>query len=519
MTTLPAIRRNTVRYLLSFSFLLLTAPALSAQLTQEGVNRADATITPADVAQHIDVIAHDSMRGRLTPSPELNQVAGYIAGQFAEMGLRPLGDAETFIQEYAIRMTRLQSDRVTVRLGERALSVDGELRLAFANDLPENIVGDVVLAHGSPAAGMPETSFRGKIVLFVLPSPSGALTPELFQNMPAIATQGPAAVLIISDRDASAFADSRATFDLEIPQTTWSSEGLFGFPVMETRRDLLRDVLAEQGVDLDAAFAESDQALTATPLPDLEVELRFPRTVLSTESAPNVVGLWEGSDPELRDEYVIVSAHMDHIGAGPAMDGDSINNGADDDASGTAAILEMAEAFVDLGQAPRRSIIFLAVSGEEQGLWGSDYFTTHSPVDLTNVVANLNLDMIGRNSPDTIVAIGQEHSNLGETLGDVVGRHPEFGLSAIADPWPEEQIFFRSDHFNFAKRGIPILFLTSGTHDDYHQVTDELENLDTDKVSRVARMMFHMAMAVAQISERPEWNQESYKAIVAGGGN
>ena len=505
--------------LLTFLAFLLPTPAVSVQITQEGVNRADATSTSSDVAQHIGVIAHDSMLGRTTPSAELNQVAAYVAGRFGDLGLLPRGDGDTFLQEYSIRMTRLQDDKVGVQVGGRALSVDGEIRLVFPNDPTEAITGDVVLVRGSAAAGLPKASVADKIVLVVLPSPSGALFPELSVNMPALASQSPTAVIIITDREASLFADSRTTFQLDIPQPTWEVSSPFRFPLFETRREILDEVLSGHGVDLERAFAESGQAMTVTPLPDLQVDIRLPREVESTETAPNVVGVWQGSDPKLRDEYVVLSAHMDHIGVGPPKaSGDSIYNGADDDASGVAAILEIAEACVALGVAPRRSIIFLAVSGEEQGLWGSDFFASHSPVPMGDIVADLNLDMIGRNSPDTIVAIGPEHSDLGATLSDVVGRHPEFGLTAIDDPWPAEQLFFRSDHFNFARLGVPILFLTSGTHEDYHQVTDELINLDTDKVSRVARLMFHMAMAVAQITERPEWNEESYRTIVAGGG-
>ncbi|RMH23046.1 MAG: M28 family peptidase, partial [Gemmatimonadetes bacterium] len=151
-------------------------------------------------------------------------------------------------------------------------------------------------------------------------------------------------------------------------------------------------------------------------------------------TAPNTVGILRGSDPELADEYVVFSAHMDHVGVGrPDASGDSIYNGADDDGSGTTAIVELAEAFASLPTPPRRSLIFVTVSGEERGLWGSAWFASHMPVPAEAVVADLNIDMIGRNWPDTIVAIGRQQSELGPILEEVNAAHPELGMTAIDD--------------------------------------------------------------------------------------
>ena len=158
---------------------------------------------------------------------------------------------------------------------------------------------------------------------------------------------------------------------------------------------------------------------------------------------------------------------MDHLGITPGQP-DSVNNGADDDASGTTGVMELAEAFSRPGARPKRSIIFLTVSGEEKGLWGSLYFSEHPPVPIDRIVADLNMDMIGRNWRDTIVAIGKEHSDLGTTLARVNRAHPELGMTAIDDRWPEERFYFRSDHYNFARKGVPILFFFNGVHADYH---------------------------------------------------
>lgn len=511
------LRRRTVAFGAAMLALAGTIPAQTrAQLTHEAVTRAEATMSADDVADHIGVIAHDSMRGRQTPSPELEKVAEYIAGRFGEWGLQPFGDDGSFLQRYAVRMTRIDGPKAAVRIGLADLEIGTGVRVAFPNDPDPSISGDVVLVRGSAGLGVPSEPVAGKIVLMVQPSPSGALFPELSQNLPAIGPQLPAAIIVISDRSDAAFADGNDTFNQVIPQPTWEVENAFAFPVIEARADAVRGALAEVGVDLDRAFEESSEAMTITPLPELEVEIELPRIVESTLTAPNVVAVREGTDPELRGEYVVVSAHIDHIGVGDG-EGDVTYNGADDNASGTAAVMEIAEAFAALEPGTARSVIFLLVSAEEHGLWGSSYFATHSPVDLSQVVADLNLDMVGRNWADTIVAIGGEHSDLGETLQGVIDFHPELGLDAIPDPWPQQQLYSRSDHFNFAKRGVPILFFTNGVHEDYHEVTDEAARIDNDKVSRVSRLVFHVAMAVAQIPARPEWNQESFQAIVGGG--
>ena len=234
--------------------------------------------------------------------------------------------------------------------------------------------------------------------------------------------------------------------------------------------------------------------------------------------APNVVAVLEGSDPTLRDEYVVYSAHMDHVGVRtPDEAGDSIWNGADDNASGTTAVLEVAEAMAALPEAPRRSIMFVLVSGEERGLWGSANFADNPPVPAERMVANLNADMVGRNWPDTIVAIGKEHSDLGETLERVNALHPELGMTAIDDLWPEENFYRRSDHYNFARKGVPILFFFNGTHEDYHGRDDEVDRIDNDKAARIARLLFYLGYEVAEADARPQWNPDSYAEIVEGG--
>jgi hypothetical protein len=230
--------------------------------------------------------------------------------------------------------------------------------------------------------------------------------------------------------------------------------------------------------------------------------------------APNAVGILPGTDPLLRNEYVVFSAHIDHVGFSTGQSGDSIFNGADDDASGTAAVIELARAFSLPGARPRRSLIFVGVSGEERGLLGSEYFTTNPPVPLKQMVANINLDMIGRNWRDTIAVIGREHSDLGETVLRVALAHPELKMMPVADRWPEENFFFRSDHFNFARRGVPAIFFFNGTHADYHRPGDSPEKIDAEKEARIVRLVFFVGREIGDAPRRPAWKPASFEKIV-----
>ena len=284
----------------------------------------------------------------------------------------------------------------------------------------------------------------------------------------------------------------------------------------EIRDEVLSGLLSEHGMDLNSLRNTSNVEALGTS--GMQASLSPRSEMVKQDSAPNVVGILEGSDPDLRNEYIAYSAHMDHVGIGnPDANGDSIYNGADDDASGTIGIVEIAEAFAGMEVKPKRSSIFLLVSGEEKGLWGSAFFADNPPVPADQIVANLNADMIGRNWSDTVVVIGKEHSDLGATLNQIAEVHPELGLEPIDDIWPEERFYFRSDHYNFARKGVPILFFFSGVHEDYHQPSDEVELIDTEKAARISKMIFYLGNEVANNPMRPEWNPDSYQEIVVEG--
>jgi outer membrane murein-binding lipoprotein Lpp len=224
----------------------------------------------------------------------------------------------------------------------------------------------------------------------------------------------------------------------------------------------------------------------------------------------NTVGVVRGSDPQRRDEFVVFSAHLDHLGVLHGTGGDTIFNGADDNASGVATLLELAEAFAELGSTPPRSIVFIAFAGEEDGLLGSSYFSSHPTFSLESTIALLNIDMVGRSADNgvsdprnSVAAIGQERSFLGGLSNRVATAHPELEIALLADPWPEEGLFGRSDQLHFFRQGIPVLLFTTGLHEDYHRPSDEAELLDYIKMMRIARLLFHIGFELASLEAVP----------------
>ena len=287
-------------------------------------------------------------------------------------------------------------------------------------------------------------------------------------------------------------------------------------PVTALRYERARELFAAAGQDLDALAAKAKTGtIEPVVLTGTTASVAVPVGEL-TRFPPNVVAVLPGTDPVLKNTYVVLSAHMDHIGVtAPDARGDSINNGADDDASGTTAVVEVAEAFVTSGVRPLRSIIFLNVSGEEKGLLGSQYFSEHPVVPLTSIVADINIDMIGRNAADTVVAIGQDYSSLGPTTQGIAAKHPELHLTVSRDIWPQERFFFRSDHYNFARKDIPAIFFFSGVHEDYHRPSDQVEKINGDKAARIAKLAYYLARDIADGRAAPKWTEQGLKEVHA----
>jgi peptidase M28-like protein len=521
---------------MSLLFLAALASPLAAQSRSRGqaqdgnaaARNAAATITEADYRRRIFLIADDSMGGRGTPSPGLEKAAAYIASEFQRLGLRPGGDSGTYFQRYRLRISAMDSSSYVMAMGRGAhghwmLGRDALYFRSVGGPPPTGAVtGPLVLMAGLSADTthpFGDVDVRGALVLYV---------PRAGTNMGPFAQRlqqaGALGLIMLSEAQGSFFQRSAASaFAPSVSRV--DGPGTPGLPLFVVRDSSAMSVLTAAGEDL-AALRGNGTPFVARALTGFTSTFDLRRRVASETTAPNVIGILEGSDPTLRSEYVFLTAHMDHVGLAGAGNGctargaDSICNGADDDGSGTVGVLEAAQAFAGLSQRPRRSVVFMTVSGEERGLWGSDYYTTHPTLPLENTVADINMDMIGRyynNQPgwrDTIVVIGKEHSSLGATANRITQEHPELSMQLIDDIWPEEQFYRRSDHFNFARRGVPILFFFNGTHPDYHQVSDSPDKIDAEKAARIVQMAFYIVLDVANTTERPQWNPESRRQIV-----
>lgn len=495
------------------------APAALAQ--DRPVTAAD-RIT-ADVLLHrIGTLAHDSMGGRDTPSPELERAAAWIAAEFHRYRLAPGGDDGSFIQRYPLHRARLVPAR-------SFLSIGGSERLEFDRDAAwvtggrGGVAGGrvVVLAGPQEASRLETIGVRGATVLVLAgTTPQGSLPPQAQILLTELLRQQVGVVVFAAN-----FADSVWTrYETQQRRVMLSApwQDMELAPVLVARDSALAPILARHGVDV--AAIRGSGATYLSPAPDLSITATIATEVLEAVDAPNVVGILEGADPALRDEYVVYTAHMDHIGIAGSESGchaqgaDTICNGADDNASGAAVIMTIAEALAAEVPRPRRSIAFVLVSGEEHGLRGSDWFARRPPDPIGHIdriVAALNADNVARNRPDALFAIGRRDSDLGLALQRVAEAHEELGITSLLDlSAGQEGFYYRSDHYSFARRGVPAIFFSTGIHTDYHQPTDDVGRVDADKAARIGRLMLYLGRDIADADARPQWEPESARRIV-----
>jgi hypothetical protein len=478
-------------------------PAPAPDAGRAAVVQAKRTITAQDMERRIGALAADSMRGRDTPSPELEKAATYLAHEFRTMGLEPAGDNGTFIQRWPYVQAALDPAAVVLRLrGQAATAPRYGVDYFLVPGTQARVEGPVYYAGSAaqvtelPAAG------RGAVILFDLPlAELGAEWQTQLVSALGIAMRaGAAAVGVVLDP-----AFPPASIAELAPQVAGQQAPV---PVFGVSRRAAEAMFTAAGTNLQRVRPPAAVGRAV-------IEIEAART--GTEhQPPNVVAMIRGRDPALRNTYVVLTAHFDHVGVGaPDATGDSIFNGADDNASGTAALVEIAQAFAALPERPARSVLFLAVSGEEKGLLGSMHFARNPTVPREGIIANINMDMISRNAPDTLIAIGQEYSTFEQILEEVLAAHPEVGLTVIRDPYPQEQLFFRSDQLSFIQQGIPALFFFTGLHEDYHRQSDRPERSKPDKAARVAQLAFLIAHRVANDPTAPQWTEEGRRQVEA----
>jgi len=493
------------------------ARPLSAQDTP-AARQAAAAITPELIRQHVFVLADDSMRGRKTPSPELEAATQYAASQLRRAGLPPGGDRQSYFQRYPVEQVQVLTDSAALwTTGTQPMRWTYGVEYAphpyndFADWTAQGsavlLVGDL----GGPVS-FDTVSLRGRVL--VVPLTAAGFGPHFGR----IAAWQPAAALRVVDVPDSSIA--RLATAAARPTTRIPGAIMARPPMLVVTDRAAQPLVARAGVDLgELRRSRTDRVLRAIPLGDAVVHVRLRTRPVVHQDPANVIAILEGADPALRNEYVIYTAHMDHLGVGDPIGGDSIYNGADDNASGTAAVLAVASAFASLPSPPRRSVMFVLVTGEEGlGGGGSEYFLRNPPVPVPAMAANFNADMVGRNWRDTVVVVGRRDSDLGHTVDSVTAVLPELGL-AVADtssrPGDASEVYsLWSDHAAFIRRGIPFLYFYSGMHPDYHGMGDSPDKIDAEKLARISRLMFYIGLRVANADTRPRWDPDSYARLV-----
>ena len=462
-------------------FLLFLTLISIAGWSQKGKpERYAKTITAADLKKQLYIIAGPEMEGRETATAGQRKAAAYIESEFKRIGLQP-GANGSYQQLFPVYQDSLLDARLEVDGKAFALNTDFNVSMNSSLDATLRFSEVVFMAPGIAADSVKATNLAGKLVLV---QAAGG------NQLSALQDKGIAAILLVS----SAY-----------PRTTPAlvkSQMLYAFkksirPQQFTISPAVAQAILKTSVD-SAKLELGIKTYKANVLLDVKKE--------NTElQSSNVIGVLPGTD--LKDEYLFITAHYDHIGKRDTV----INYGADDDGSGTVSIIELAEAFVKAkaaGNGPRRSIAFMAVSGEEKGLWGSEYYGDHPLFPLEKTTADLNIDMIGRIDPkrkigdslNYVYVVGDDKlsSDL-RTISEAVNKkYTKLELDyKYNDPEDKEFIYYRSDHYNFAKNGVPIIFYFNGTHADYHRPTDTPDKINYPLLAKRAQLVFYTAWEMA----------------------
>ena len=523
----------------------------AASVNRNAANAAQ-NITAAQLRRDLFVIASDEMRGRDTPSPELDRAAELIADRMRRAGLRGGGDNGTFFQTMMLTRSRVNPAETQVEINGRAFRFGQDFLPGNAN---ANTSGQLVYAgHGWVVRSKNIDAYRGidvrdKFVVVLGGNRPPGITAEDVSGRQGTDWQEPFAYarangargMILIPRaaqphDSPQWRNRQRSLErgaLEVEAFAAAMTGGSGanagtpLPTLTIGPEMVNALFAGEQADgaeiMRRANGEAGAAFALAPDKTLRLNIN-----LNTQRVPtrNVIAIYDGGDRRLRNEYVAVGAHYDHVGVGaPDQSGDTIYNGADDDGSGTVAMIAMAEALARSRTRPRRSFVFIWHAGEEKGLWGARYFAENPTIPLNQIVAQLNIDMIGRSRrPDDTSAANRDLTGpnevyligptiMSDDLGELSARVNRGYLNLtfnnrydnLTSP---DRFFFRSDHYHYARNGIPALFYFSGVHEDYHRPSDTPDKIDYEKLERIARTIFVTGWEIADRTERPRVNAQ-----------
>ena len=512
----------------------------AAALLLVAANDAPLPEDQAAMRAHVAFLADDALKGRQTGSPEFDVAAAYVAAQMQAAGLAPAGENGTWRQTVPLVAARPLGATATLTRGVKPVALElgsdfiGRASLTHAE---REVAGEVVFAgYGvvDPTRGIDDyrgLDVRDRIVAVLYGTQPG-LNSEVAAHYgdravkaDLAARRGARGIVFIES------ASTRASYDFQAIVESWSG------PSMNwARSDDARAVAAPQLAAISQAGAEklfagsklnwsrvraADAAKRPVPTGPLAVTAAFSqKSEIVRLTSANIVGRLAGSDPALGSEHVVLTAHLDHIGVGEPVNGDAINNGAMDNAMGIAAMLEVARTFRDADTPPKRSLLFVALTAEEEGLIGSDYFARHPTVPRGAIVANVNLDMpIMTYKFEDIVAYGADRSSIGPALAAVATAQ---GLRLSPDPAPEESNFVRTDHYSFVKQGVPSVSIDAGPagpgkmataeflEKHYHQPSDDMKlPFDWASARRFVALNYSLTRALAD-GPRPVWNKGDF---------
>ncbi len=522
------------------TLLLLAAPAVAQQNDLEQLaTRSYTPLSETSAAErtalrqieaHLGFLASDAMGGRDTATVEAAITAEYVAAQLHMYGFEPGGEGGTFFQTFPLRLTSLDLEGLRCELRK-----DGEVVHAFAAEddyavrgysgAGFDLEGGLVFAgHGlvDSATGTDDyegLDVEGRFVVVIGGAPEvEEIEPSLIvaSNWRAKEEQakqrGAAGLLIVNppgdDRAAQWFRRAKARMRSESMGLGGKGPEAAAFPRYYVEPHVAETIFAAAGHDFAEAIEDRAETLGVGgfALDGLTLSAAAPVNAEDLVS-DNTIGLLRGTDPELADEVIVLSAHMDHVGIDDAGE---IYNGADDNATGTTTLLLVAQALARDPSRLGRSVAILGVTGEEKGLLGSEWWVAHPTIEIENVVANINIDMVGRNEPDAIgVTPSPEHPDfnslvtLAQSLAPEAGIDVEWFAGAGDLRRRVDEYYYRSDHVNFARAGIPVIFFFAGEHEDYHKPTDTVDKIDTRKVLKVADLVTLLVRSASQQPERP----------------
>ena len=517
------------------------APFPVSAVRQPLVLTSASSITAAELKDYLSFVASDDMEGRADPSRCLDITAKFIATMLSRAGVKPAGDDGSYFQRIALKKEKIVADGTQVEVAGSKFSCGKDF---FAQGSAGTVTGSMVFAgdgwfvKNKKIDAYRDIDPKGKIVVLA-PSTGTGLPPGVSYSDimggkqgedwidPATYARQKGAVGVVTLTSLL----TQANVDAMERTRKAAEEGRFyveklrtsaALPTINANYSLAQAILNAQRESARNVLMVPEGAPGIKPFelsPDRKITITV-KTAAETVITQNVVGIVEGSDPGLKGEYVALGAHYDHIGIGRPINGDAINNGADDDGSGTVALMTMAEALVKAPRHPKRSILFVWHMGEEMGLWGSQYFTTFPTVPLDKVVTQLNIDMIGRSrppsdtdprdrdlsGPNEVYVIGSKmmSTELGELSEAVNANYLKLSFNyRYDDPKDPQQFFYRSDHYNYARKGVPIIFYFTGVHADYHQPGDEVSKIDFAKYEKIARTIYVTMWELAEAKARP----------------